>query len=1198
MAGSIQRDHHSLRRNLKLNDYYISNDGHDEGIRIHDTGLVAVSGDLDIALNMTIADNEIAVSSGNFALDVASTITLDSDTGNIALKKSATAGYIAIAMDSGGFNYLQIMDPADAGDFCILKTTTNGATTLATISDTSADAHINIEPAGDLIISPTGQDVKIKVAGGVLETIVLHNGSDGTTKLTLASILDTGDYFRIGTAANGATIITTVDDDGTGANLTLNIDGTVEINSSADDSIILDAGGSIVIDTGSTIALKEGGTEGLQFSNTSGDWTIEPLTSNKDIILATFGGTEVVRLDTSETALYIDKTLAIKEASAAPANKAGYGKLWVKNEDPTVLMFTDDDETDIQITGSSASINVAADEIRLGDSQITIGNNTNQSHNIVFQANSADWLIFNTSDTSDGGTGVGGVSEILGINNKRLRIRSQGQEESLQLCSGQSVQIAHFNDYESEPGGSFITDTIKEFRLSSQFTITTAEWDIPTGLDDGTGTDPTHVRHNASTHADWGYRDDTTFAYNGHVQAGRIIQGMYCEAEAGGCPHDSSDPTKVESVQSNLFFEIDKTPTADALVSTGTEATMRFWESGLYINPTIYRGTLQGLWKADQDWVNITQVVTQNATTIPAQYRGSTSGSRCIINVQTNSVGLPRVSSSPVNGGKDYTTSFTFTCSYNHTDGLDEDGTTGDDNLEDRSLIYHADDNGKIKLYMSVVGTGIPIGSYVGEVDGTSANAWFRIHKLGGTGALHGDDRMAVSATVVSGSLSFYDRICFQDPTDTGAGGTDNHMVLEVLSGGSGTIQFGIQSAGQVTNGSMIPKIEFDFNEGRTNLHMRDRLRIIGRSGGVFQTDVDTFFMSGAQHITRGGQDFTFVHAGDRMFFGSTACNTCSMFFDNKVSSNTKNRIWLGASNLDNGTAKLGDQSDWEGRGGLEISTTTNTGATHFASRHKTGGDNKAAHMSFEANGSITLTPQMDMKVLLEKLYVGTTDATPILQDLIYTITGNTDSGEEISHKALNITMSATDDDGAGTGNFTGIDVNVTADSTTGEKNAKGIDIAVSGGDTNYALITAGGNVGIGVADPDQALEVNGGVHIEDTAYFTTPGTVTGDGTTSIDWRAGNKYHLTFAASTNETITFANNPSGACNLILKLKQPASGAGCTADWTMSAGTLYWVGGGTDETGEPTLSTGVNDVDIISFYFDGTNYYGVASLGFDA
>jgi hypothetical protein len=142
------------------------------------------------------------------------------------------------------------------------------------------------------------------------------------------------------------------------------------------------------------------------------------------------------------------------------------------------------------------------------------------------------------------------------------------------------------------------------------------------------------------------------------------------------------------------------------------------------------------------------------------------------------------------------------------------------------------------------------------------------------------------------------------------------------------------------------------------------------------------------------------------------------------------------------------------------------------------------------------------------------------------------------------------------------------------------------------------GNVGIGVTDPDQALEVNGGVHIEETAYFTTPGTTTGDGTTSIDWSAGNKYHLTFAASTNEIITFATNPGGACNLILKLQQPSSGAGCTVDWAVTSGTIYWAGGGSEDILEPTLSTSTNAVDIISFYFDGTNYYGVASLGFNA
>jgi hypothetical protein len=30
--------------------------------------------------------------------------------------------------------------------------------------------------------------------------------------------------------------------------------------------------------------------------------------------------------------------------------------------------------------------------------------------------------------------------------------------------------------------------------------------------------------------------------------------------------------------------------------------------------------------------------------------------------------------------------------------------------------------------------------------------------------------------------------------------------------------------------------------------------------------------------------------------------------------------------------------------------------------------------------------------------------------------------------------------------------------------------------------------------------------------------------------------------------------------------------------------------------PTLSTGNNDIDIVTFYYDGTNYFGVFSLDF--
>ena len=48
-------------------------------------------------------------------------------------------------------------------------------------------------------------------------------------------------------------------------------------------------------------------------------------------------------------------------------------------------------------------------------------------------------------------------------------------------------------------------------------------------------------------------------------------------------------------------------------------------------------------------------------------------------------------------------------------------------------------------------------------------------------------------------------------------------------------------------------------------------------------------------------------------------------------------------------------------------------------------------------------------------------------------------------------------------------------------------------------------------------------------------------------------------------------------------------------TITAGHYYtnvkWAGGA-----RPTLSTGNGAIDIISLYFDGTSYHGVASLGF--
>ena len=98
----------------------------------------------------------------------------------------------------------------------------------------------------------------------------------------------------------------------------------------------------------------------------------------------------------------------------------------------------------------------------------------------------------------------------------------------------------------------------------------------------------------------------------------------------------------------------------------------------------------------------------------------------------------------------------------------------------------------------------------------------------------------------------------------------------------------------------------------------------------------------------------------------------------------------------------------------------------------------------------------------------------------------------------------------------------------------------------------------------------------------------------SINWALGNKYHLLM--ENNSTVTFATNPINPCNLLLKIAQ-GNGRSKVITWAVTSGTIYWTGGGVLNTDEPTLTTTDDKTDILSFYFDGTNYFGVASLDFD-
>lgn len=116
---------------------------------------------------------------------------------------------------------------------------------------------------------------------------------------------------------------------------------------------------------------------------------------------------------------------------------------------------------------------------------------------------------------------------------------------------------------------------------------------------------------------------------------------------------------------------------------------------------------------------------------------------------------------------------------------------------------------------------------------------------------------------------------------------------------------------------------------------------------------------------------------------------------------------------------------------------------------------------------------------------------------------------------------------------------------------------------------------------PELGGELDAGAH----SIGFTQQSATGDGTTTINWTLGNKFKFTFGAQ-NDTFTFIV-PGNPCNVLIVMVQDATGSR-TATWPAS---VKWPGGVA-----AILSTAANAIDIITFYYDGTYFYGHASYTF--
>lgn len=88
----------------------------------------------------------------------------------------------------------------------------------------------------------------------------------------------------------------------------------------------------------------------------------------------------------------------------------------------------------------------------------------------------------------------------------------------------------------------------------------------------------------------------------------------------------------------------------------------------------------------------------------------------------------------------------------------------------------------------------------------------------------------------------------------------------------------------------------------------------------------------------------------------------------------------------------------------------------------------------------------------------------------------------------------------------------------------------------------------------------------------------------TVDWNNAQKQKVTLTGDCTFTFTA---PLGPCNLVLKLIQDATGSRAPT-WPA---TVKWPVGG-----EPPWSTTAGKIDILALYFDGTDYYGQAAVGY--
>ena len=146
-----------------------------------------------------------------------------------------------------------IFDGADDGDYLKLSVAANGVSTIMTNDNVGEAANLTINPDGDLIFKPEGEQIYYQNDNGNNAALwSLLDGAATTLIFYETGGASTDDYFQIMTIGNGATTISTTDAAGTDGNLSIAPDGSFGVTAATTASLAAN-NGDITIDASTGI---------------------------------------------------------------------------------------------------------------------------------------------------------------------------------------------------------------------------------------------------------------------------------------------------------------------------------------------------------------------------------------------------------------------------------------------------------------------------------------------------------------------------------------------------------------------------------------------------------------------------------------------------------------------------------------------------------------------------------------------------------------------------------------------------------------------------------------------------------------------------------------------------------------------------------------------------------------------------------